>query len=159
MLLVTLTQRTVLSMSEDKQRITATVDEENAEWLDETKDNKSAYINQLLTEARLGKSGVDGIIREFKKKDLRMQRETLEGRVELVKDQLEELDELDAKESQEYRNEIQELTNTIKNGGRIWKGHALVKDVSNSHGKEPTEVIDDVKEECPNARDNQFEEP
>lgn len=135
------------------------VEDEYLDRMDEQNINKSNLVNDLLGQYFNGESQVTNAVRDMRKQQVKAERDALETQLELKENELEMLDEQQSKEAQEYHNDVQELINTVQQGGRIWEEHALVKEVAAEHGKSPTEVIETVQEECPNARVDQFTQP
>ena len=135
------------------------IKDEYLDKMDEQNINKSELVNDLLGQYFGGESHVEQAIREYQIKDLSLQEQTLEQRLELIKSQQDQLREMEEKQDKKYNTDLQPLIETVNDGGRIWPDHQLVKEIANDHGKDTETVIDDVRAECPNARNKQFTSP
>jgi len=85
-----------------RRKIAITLDPENVEWLDEHCDNRSGFINDLLSRARNNEDAIEHVVARYRKEQLRAEKATLEARMEGINEQLDELDErIDVTEDQE----------------------------------------------------------
>ena len=87
-----------------RERISVTVDPANAEWLDEHCDNRSAFINDLLTRARNNEDAIDRVVARYRIEQLKRERATLESQMEGIDQQLAELE--DRVERSEDKREV-----------------------------------------------------
>lgn len=71
-----------------REKIAVTISAENLAWLDENYDNRSGFINDLLTRARKGDAEIDRAVARYQKEQLRRERATLETQLEGVEEQL-----------------------------------------------------------------------
>lgn len=69
--------------------VTVNLDEENVEWLDAETDNRSAFVNRLVTKAKEGSGEIDEAVAQFQREKLRRDREALEVQIEGIDKQLE----------------------------------------------------------------------
>lgn len=69
--------------------VTVNLDDVNVEWLDAETDNRSAFVNKLVTKAREGSGEVDEAVAQFQREKLRRDREALEVQIEGIDKQLE----------------------------------------------------------------------
>lgn len=76
-----------------RQRIAVTVDPENVEWLDEHCDNRSAFINDLLTRARNNEDAIDRVVARYRIEQLKREKATLESQMDGIDEQLAELED------------------------------------------------------------------
>lgn len=88
-----------------RPKIAITVDAENLDWLDEHCDNRSGFINDLLTRARNNEDAIEHVVARYRKEQLRAEKATLEARMEGITQQLDELD--DRIEQTEEREEAE----------------------------------------------------
>lgn len=86
-----------------RRKIAITVDPENVEWLDDNCDNRSGFINDLLTRARNNEDAIEHVVARYRKEQLRAEKATLEARMEGIDEQLDELD--DRIDRSEHREE------------------------------------------------------
>lgn len=87
-----------------RERIAVTLEPENVKWLDENCDNRSAFINDLLTQAREDDVLIDRAVARYRKEQLKRERATLETQLEGIQEQLEALD--DRVERSEEKREV-----------------------------------------------------
>ena len=69
--------------------VTVNLDDVNVEWLDAETDNRSAFVNKLVTKAREGSGEVDEAVAQFQREKLRRDREALQVQIEGIDKQLE----------------------------------------------------------------------
>jgi len=72
--------------------VTVNLDDQNVEWLDAETDNRSAFVNKLVTKAREGSGEIDEAVAQFQREKLRRDREALEVKIEGIEKQLETID-------------------------------------------------------------------
>ncbi len=145
---------------EEKERIGITVSKENLEWLDENYNNRSGYIDDLLTQARMNGGDIDSILRKQEKRKLQREMQNHRSQLELLEQQLEDLEEADSMEQHEYDRSLEDLLDTLRKGGKVWPSHNLVQEVSRQHSVEPGRVIDDLRERAgDDITEDQFEQP
>lgn len=75
-----------------RERIAVTLEPENVEWLDENCDNRSGFINKLLTRARNNEDAIDRVVARYRIEQLKRERATLESQMEGIDEQLKELE-------------------------------------------------------------------
>jgi len=81
--------------------VTVNLDEENVEWLDAETDNRSAFVNRLVTKAKEGSGEIDEAVAQFQREKLRRDREALQVQIEGIDKQLETIHErMEAAEGQ-----------------------------------------------------------
>lgn len=145
---------------EEKERIGITVSTENLEWLDENYNNRSGYIDDLLTQARMNGGDIDSILRKQEKRKLQREMQNHRSQLELLEQQIEDLEEADSMEEHEYDRSLDDLLETLRKGGKVWPGHNLVEEVSREHSVEADRVIDDLRERAGDEiTADQFEQP
>ncbi len=76
-------------MSGEKERVAVTLSPENVEWLDERYNNRSAFIDDLLTQAKDGNGRADEAVRELRIQQLEEEADDLEAKAESLKRQAE----------------------------------------------------------------------
>jgi len=76
-----------------RKRVGITLDPANVEWLDQHCDNRSAFINDLLTRARNNEDAIDRVVARYRIEQLKREKATLESQMEGIDEQLEELQE------------------------------------------------------------------
>lgn len=135
------------------------IKDEFIDRMEEQNINKSSLVNDLLRQYFEGESHVDMAVREIRRERIKAEQRALKKQLELTEEELEVLDEKESKYKQAYTRSLEELVENVKNGGRVWSDHQRVKEIATEHGKEPTEVIEAVREECPNAHPDQFQQP
>lgn len=72
--------------------VTVNLDDGNVEWLDAETDNRSAFVNKLVTKAREGSGEIDEAVAQFQREKLRRDRAALEVQIEGIEEQLETID-------------------------------------------------------------------
>lgn len=72
--------------------VTVNLDDVNVEWLDAETDNRSAFVNRLITTAREGSGEIDQAVAQFQREKLRRDREALEVKIEGIDKQLSTID-------------------------------------------------------------------
>jgi len=69
--------------------VTVNLDEANVEWLDSETDNRSAFVNKLITRAREGGDEIDRVVAQYQREQLERERAKLEVQLESVHEQIE----------------------------------------------------------------------
>lgn len=149
-----------MSDDEEKERIGITVSAENLEWLDEEYNNRSGFIDDLLTKARMNGGDIDSALRQQEKRKLEREMQNHRNQLELLQEQMEQLDQADTMEEHEYDRSLDDLLDTLRKGGKVWPSHNLVQEVSREHSVEADRVIDDLRERAgDDITDDQFKQP
>jgi hypothetical protein len=84
-----------------KQRVTLTLEEENVEWMDSVCNNRSAYVNDIITEARRGDYNTTDILTAFERKKLDVEQKQLEAKLEAVQEAKKEFQTKEEQQAQE----------------------------------------------------------
>lgn len=87
-----------------RERIAVTLEPANVEWLDAHCDNRSAFINNLITRARNNEETIDQVVARYRMEQLKRERATLESKQEAIDEQLAELE--DRMERSEDQREV-----------------------------------------------------
>jgi len=97
-----------------KKRISGTIDQANFEWLEAHTDNKSAFINDLLTRARQNEDAIDHIVARYRKEQLRAELATVEARKEGIEEQLAELSEMQRRRNNREEAEFDQALEALE---------------------------------------------
>lgn len=84
-----------------KTRVTLTLEEENVEWLDSVCNNRSAYVNDILEEARVGEYETMDILTAFERKKLDVEQKQLQAKLEAIEEAKEEFESKEERQTRE----------------------------------------------------------
>lgn len=132
-------------MVDGMERISVSVSKENLLWLDANYNNRSAFINDLLTNAREGNGQVDSAIREYQIQQLESELAGMKSQVETKAARLESLkaeqrsDELEKERLwEEAKDALEEVPKEPDNPAvKNWAGKLELT---------PTELIEELEE-------------
>lgn len=94
-----------------KVRVTLTLEEENVDWMDDVCNNRSAYVDDILTEARKGGYDTQDILTAFERKKLDVEEQQLEAKLQAVKDTKEEFESKEDRQRREtWERALQNIT-------------------------------------------------
>jgi len=122
-----------------KERISATVDPENAEFLNQAHINTSGLINKLLTQYRTGGASED-IIREFRLQQLQNEAEEAEARAERKHEEMERLKEVAAESDRVDDGHREALLEKVRKVPKD-ADHPLIQDTANELDADPEDII------------------
>lgn len=131
--------------SEDRVKISVSVSKQNVTWLDANYNNRSAYINDLLTEAREGDGQVKAAIREYQIQQLEEEVAGMESRLESKTDRLENLKAQQESEA-EKRERILEDAKEALDGANLVPDNPAVKNWAEKLDMMPEELIEELDE-------------
>jgi len=98
----------------EKRPVSLNLSEQNIAWMDEQCNNRSAYVDELLTRAREGGDELEGIIARYQAEQLRAQKAQLETRLEGVSDQLERVEKKAFQAEEKQQDVLQEARDVIR---------------------------------------------
>lgn len=103
--------------------VTVNLDDANVEWLDAETDNRSAFVNKLITKAREGNNDIERVVAQYQREQLERERAKLEVQLESVHDQLEAVDQrvsvAESQENAELEKSIEDLSGTPRDPTNI----------------------------------------
>jgi len=76
-----------------KKRVAVSLSEENVAWIDENYNNRSGFLDDLVTRAREGESQMDEVVARYRLEQLNAQESSVESRLESIQSQKERLRE------------------------------------------------------------------
>lgn len=132
----------------EKQRTTLTLTQENVEWLDTVCNNRSAYVDDILTEARKGDYSATDILTAFERKKLDIEEQQLKAKLDAVKDAKQEFETQEEQQTREaWERALSQITppqlRTVDTGE--WKPDPTdkaVKHYADELGISPEEFVD-----------------
>lgn len=135
----------VVVMSENS-RITISVSEENIAWLDANYNNRSGYIDDLLTQAREGGGKVDEAIRDYQIQQLSAEVNGMESELETKKARLEALQAEQRSEMAEKQRKLEDAKESL-DGARLVPDNPAVQNWAEKVDMTPEELIEEVNDE------------
>jgi len=98
-------------MSNNKVRVTLSLSEENVEWLDAVSNNRSGYVDEMLTEGRSGEYDTRSILAEFEMSKLDAEENALRTKLQAVRNTKEELESAEEEHKREtWERAVQNIT-------------------------------------------------
>jgi predicted nucleic acid-binding Zn-ribbon protein len=132
-------------MTQNGQRITITVSEENLSWLDANYNNRSGYINDLLTKAKEGSGQVDDAIRRYQIQQLKSEITGMETEIQTKKQRLETLENERENEIKEQERLLEEAKSSL-DGTELVSENPAVQTWAEKVGMTPEELIEEVRD-------------
>lgn len=124
-----------------KQNISATVDEDVADYLGQDHVNASGLINQLVTKHMNGES--EELLREFRREQLLEEAEDLREQAKRKREEAEKLAEVAEEQQSEREQELEEVKEKLTDAPRDPENPA-VKKYAGELGMTPEELIDEL---------------
>lgn len=128
------------------EKITVSLSEENVSWLDANYNNRSGYIDDLLTQAREGSGQVEEAIREYQIQELTADVNGMESELETKKARLESLRAERRSERAEKERKIEDAREAL-DGTRLTPDNPAVKNWAEDIGMTPEELIEEITDE------------
>lgn len=126
-----------------KQNVSATVDEDVADYLSQDHVNASGLINQLVKRHMNGES--EELLREFRRKQLEEEAEELSSRAERKREEAEKLAEVTEEKQTERQAELEEVADQLAGVKRDPENPAVKAQAANL-GMEPEELLEELPE-------------
>lgn len=126
-----------------KQNISATVDEDVADYLGQDHVNASGLINELVTRHINGDS--EDVLREFRRNQLLEEADDLENRAERKREKAEKMAEVEEQREKERQEEIESVAEQLAGVERDPE-NAAVKAQADSLGITPEELLEELPE-------------
>jgi len=96
-----------------RKRVAVTLDPANVEWLDQHCDNRSAFINDLLTRARNNEDAIDRVVARYRIEQLKREKATHEAQIEGIEQQLDELEDRKARGEEKREVRLEEAKQNL----------------------------------------------
>jgi DNA anti-recombination protein RmuC len=97
-----------------RQRIAVTISSKNMEWVDENYNNRSAFVDDLLTRARKGEGEIQRAVAQYQKEQLEREKATLETQMQSVEKQLETIESRLQRTSEKKQTELSEAAEVLE---------------------------------------------
>lgn len=91
----------------EKARFSVSVDPENKEWIDQTQQNRSTFINELITAARTNGCNSESVIRDYRLQQLRSDLERRRAEIDSIQSEIESLQAIQEREEQQKQTELE----------------------------------------------------
>lgn len=116
-----------------KDRLTVSLEPENAEYLRRDDINASGLVNNLVEEHRKGGVGED-YLRELREKQLQSELESLMNQVEVKREELDRVQKQEEREDQQRQAAIDERLEKLQDvRGEITESHPTVEAVASDY--------------------------
>jgi len=135
----------VVCVTRNGQRITITVSEENLSWLDANYNNRSGYIDDLLTNAREGNGEVSQAIRQYQIEQLESEISGMKAQVETKASRLESLKAEQQSQKQEQQRKLEDAKETL-GGKNLPPDNPAVKKWAEKCDMTPEELLEELDE-------------
>lgn len=138
-------------MSDGKKKvISATVDEENVDWLDANNINRSGLINDLITKYRTGEDNADMAVRRMRLSQIDQQIETNRDEIERLENEKERIKTRVGASEQQYCDELDDILELMENQSMTLSADnpRIERLARDRYGDvtDATTVIDDLRE-------------
>ena len=117
-----------------KERITVTLDPENAEWLDAECNNRSAFINDLLEDYRTGGRDMENAVAAFRLRQLEAQKTSLESQVESVESEINAVSEAMTTPEDRRQEVVEDAVNELGIDPSVGYDHAAAENWAEKAG-------------------------
>jgi hypothetical protein len=132
----------------DKERVTVNLDAVNVEWIDARCNNRSAFLNELVDEARTGGAAAKKIMSEFERRRLKAQAEVLQSQYETIQEQITELDEREEAREKAREADLDDAAEALKET-ELKPTNPAVKTQAEKVALTEPELIEEVKKRHP----------
>lgn len=133
-----------------KKVISATVDEENVDWLDANNINRSGLINDLITKYRTGEDNADMAVRRMRLSQIDQQIETNRDEIERLENEKERIKTRVGASEQQYCDELDDILELMENQSMTLSADnpRIERLARDRYGDvtDATTVIDDLRE-------------
>jgi hypothetical protein len=97
----------------EKKLVSLNLSVDNVEWLDRVCNNRSAEVDEILTAYRRGGGNVEAAIERMRRELLLEKKRSLEGQLDSVESELNDIDD-NIKTQEQHRNQVvQEAFDTL----------------------------------------------
>ncbi|ERH03607.1 MAG: hypothetical protein J07HR59_00724 [Halorubrum sp. J07HR59] len=127
-----------------REKIAVTVSRENLEWLDENYNNRSAFVDDLLTRARKGEGEIHRAVAQYQKEQLEREKATLETKMESVEEQLETIDARIDRDNQHKETQLRDAAQNLE-GAKKTPTNPAVQKQAEKLGMTPQELLDELE--------------
>jgi len=96
-----------------RETVSVTLDPQNVEWLDEHCDNRSAFINKLLTRSRNNEDAIEHVVARYRIEQLKRERATLESQMDGIDEQIKELEDRETRTEEKREVRLDEAKQNL----------------------------------------------
>ena len=139
-------------MSGDKKRVAVTLSPENVDWLDGKYNNRSAFIDDLLTECKDGNGRADVAVRELRIQQLEEEADELEHeadslrrKAERKREQVEELREQNHLSEEQTEADLAEAQDALEHVP-LEPTNPAVENWAEKLGMTPIELVEKLED-------------
>lgn len=97
-----------------REKIAVTISAENLAWLDENYNNRSGFIDDLITRARKGEAEIDRAVAQYQKEQLEREKATLETQMEGVEEQLRTIEKRMERQQSYEQTQLEEVREILE---------------------------------------------
>lgn len=123
----------------DTQRITIVVSKDNVDWLDANYNNRSAFIDDLITDYRESAGQADNVVAQFRKRQIDAQISSLKSQLEAARDERQEIADSVTTKKERQREVAEEAVSELGLAPSVGHDNAAVENWADKAGMEPEE--------------------
>ncbi len=127
-----------------KKRVAVSLSEENVAWIDENYNNRSAFIDDLVTRAREGESQMDDVVARYRLEQLNAEESSVESRLESIQSQKQRLREQlksNEKETEALLSDAKQALSTTPKE----PNNPAIQEWADDLGMTPAELIEELE--------------
>lgn len=126
----------------DTQRITITVSTDNLNWLDANYNNRSAFIDDLLTDYRESGGQTENVVAEFRKRQIEAEIASLKSQLESAREQREAIADSVTTHEERQREIAREAVDQLGIDPGVGYDHAAAENWADKAGMDTEDFWD-----------------
>lgn len=134
----------------DTQRITIVVSQDNVDWLDANYNNRSAFIDDLITDYRQSGGDADNVVAQFRQRQIEAEIASLKSQLEAARDERQQIADTVTTQEERQREVAKEAVAELGFDPPVGYDNAAAENWADKAGMEPesfwelyTEVYND----------------
>lgn len=128
----------------EKDKITVSLTPENVEWIDANHNNRSAFIDDLITDYREGTSQADDVVAQYRLRQLEAEQASLKKQLEVIEEQKEAVAETVTTKEQRREQQFDEAAEKLHEH-QLEEDNPGVNHLADEIGVETETLIAEVK--------------
>lgn len=128
----------------DKKVITISLSPENVAWIDQNYNNRSGFVDDLVTRAREGDSEMERVIARYQLEQLNGQKATIESRLESINNQIDSVEERFEEIKEEEKETLEQAKEALSRIPNPTVDNKAVQNRADELGMEPKELLEEL---------------
>lgn len=127
-----------------KDRFSISMDEENVEWIDANYNNRSAFLNDLVTDFREGTSSAEDVVAQYRLQQMNAEIASLESQLETLQDQKEAIQDTVTTREERREETLEDAVNALEHTP-LEEENPAVQNWAEEVGMDEAELIETVR--------------